>query len=165
MLKLRAAEPEAFSVRRKDWRVAVELVARCFDVKRCSSVFSFSLEWRKAFDLLLEMKKKELRGDVISCSSAMSCIGRQRWHMAFHVLQQMCFQQIEANVFSFSSLIKEWQRSLKIMKEMDHRKVEANVVTFNAALNSAAFHWSLALALLGEMQKYVLEADAVTFSP
>lgn len=92
----------------------------------------------------------------------MSCL---RWQKAFDLLQQMLEQQMEANVFSFSSLFHSWLSSLSIMKKMSHRTLEANVVTFNAALAALKSQWRLASALLCEMQKAALKADQVTFSP
>ena len=78
------------------------------------------LQWQRALDFLVQMRRQEVESSVITYNAVISACGR----------------------------CQEWQWALQIFDDMKMSRMRRNVITYNAMLSSCERNWRLALQLL-----------------
>ena len=87
--------------------------------------FQSQPRWQYVFSLLAKMKNRQLQGNIITYSAAISACGRgQEWQHALRLLTQLWDWHLEANVITYNAGItacekgSQWHIALKLMEEL-----------------------------------------------
>ena len=130
-------------------------------------------DWRRAVELLSEMRERWLTPDVITYSAAISaCEKGSQWERALELLSEMRERELTPNVITYNAAISacekgsQWERALELLSEMRQRELEPNVITYSAAISACekGSQWERALELLSEVRERGLKPNVITYS-
>lgn len=130
-------------------------------------------DWRRAVELLSQMKAAGVAPNVYSFSSAITaCAKGGEWQEALSLLEEMQRAGVEPNAYSWNGAIAacarggQWQRAVQVLDAMCESGVEPTVVSYNSAISACerAGQWEEALSLLVAAPSNGVRPDVITFN-
>ncbi|CAK9048125.1 Pentatricopeptide repeat-containing protein At5g02860 [Durusdinium trenchii] len=106
-------------------------------------------------------------------SAAISAYGSSaQWQLALDTLQQLCLEDLEPNVISFSACMNacekgsRWEMALDLLSQMPEAQIEPNFISFGTALSalSKGEAWKEALQLLCELPERGIETGMISMN-
>lgn len=113
-------------------------------------------EWRKALDLMADMKRNNINANQHTYSAIINALGNSgQWERALDVLNQMKEKEMKVNVVAYNSAIsalakasrnantidktvKLWEEALGLINQMKKEKVWPDKYTYSSAIACCA---------------------------